>query len=91
MARILVVDDEPAIALMIERMLELNGWEVSTAPPGEQAQDLLAKSAFDALIIDKNLAGLDGVELIRAVRSKDRTVGIVMVTGSSDDASSGLR
>ncbi len=86
-ARILVIDDEPALARMIERMLERDGWVIEIVMSGEDALHAFAETAFDVLVVDKNLPGIDGVELIREVRRTDKAVGILMVTGFSSQES----
>lgn len=81
MARILIIDDDPAVSLTLARMLELEGHAVtreSTAPGG-----LAAAKADppDAVILDIRMPGMSGVEFLRQIRSDTRLsqlpVGIV--------------
>ena len=52
MARVLVVDDEPAVRRALERALKLDNYEVELAADGEEALDVLARSPADAIILD---------------------------------------
>lgn len=73
MARILVVDDDPAIADLIKDVLDRQGHACSLAPSGAKALALIEKSPFDLVILDRNMPGLGGIEVLRTIRaSKDR-------------------
>ena len=69
MTRVLVVDDEPQILRGLRTNLRARGYEVDTAPDGEQALDLAAKRRPDVVILDLGLPGIDGVEVIRGLRA----------------------
>src|SRR5438132_1417513 len=53
---------------------------VARAKSGEEALRFLAKESFDLLLVDKNMPGISGIELIRQVREADEEVAIVMMT-----------
>jgi DNA-binding response OmpR family regulator len=78
-ARILLVEDEPALADSVVYALRADGHEVETAVDGEGALDAVAERPFDALILDVMLPGISGVEVCRRVRS-DSPVPILMLT-----------
>ncbi len=81
MARILVVDDEPAVRRALERALKLERYEVKLAEDGEQALDALAESgAVDALILDVAMPRLDGLEVCRRMRRAGDRTPILMLT-----------
>lgn len=80
-ARILVIDDEPALARLVRRILEHRGWLTDVAGSGEEGLTYTAKQTYDVLVVDKNLPGIDGIEFIRTVRRSNKAVGVVMVTG----------
>lgn len=80
-ARILIVDDEDSIREMLETLFEAKGATCKTAPSAEDALRILVKESFDILLVDKNLPGMSGVELIRQVREVDDEAAIVMMTG----------
>jgi CheY-like chemotaxis protein len=77
MLRILVVDDEERHRARIGRSLEEAGYVVMTAVNGLVADKLARQSAFDAIVTDMLMPEMDGLELIRSVRSRDTDIRIV--------------
>ena len=69
MTRVLVVDDEPQILRGLRTNLVARGYEVDTAPNGEAALDLATQHRPDIVILDLGLLGIDGVEVIRGLRT----------------------
>jgi len=67
--RILVVDDEPQILRGLRTNLVARGYDVDTAADGETALDLAARDRPDVVIVDLGLPGIDGIEVIRGLRS----------------------
>lgn len=84
--RILVVEDDYAIGAMLEGILGLEGFNASVVGDGSRALAALHSSAFDALIVDVMLPGLNGLEIVRAVRAHPRTaeMPILILTGNDD-------
>jgi two-component system KDP operon response regulator KdpE len=69
MTRVLVVDDEPQIVRGLRTNLVARGYVVDTAADGETALDLAARHRPDVVIVDLGLPGIDGVEVIRGLRT----------------------
>jgi two-component system response regulator MprA len=92
MARVLVVDDEPAVRRALERALKLDNYEVELAADGEEALDVLARSPADAIILDVLMPRLDGLELARRMRKAGDRTPILMLTARDaiDDRVEGL-
>jgi len=67
--RILVVDDEPQILRGLRTNLVARGYDVDTAPDGEAALDLAARHRPDIVILDLGLPGIDGLDVIRGLRT----------------------
>lgn len=85
-ARILVVDDEPAILRAVRTLLERNGFQVEVAENGQEALDSYARHAPDLLLLDLGLPDLNGLEVIRSVRQRAGTPIVVLsVRGSERD------
>ncbi len=82
-ARILIVDDEPAILFTMEVLLKRRGYVVTAAADGQQALDLLDQSAFDLLLLDLKMPGLSGVEIAERARELQPAASILILTGSS--------
>jgi two-component system KDP operon response regulator KdpE len=76
--RILAVDDEPQILRALRTSLTARGHEVVTAPNGETALDSLSSRQFDLVILDLGLPGIDGVEVIRRLRTWSAVPAIVL-------------
>jgi DNA-binding response OmpR family regulator len=70
--KILVADDEPAICLIVTRLLQQVGHEVVTAEDGQAAWELFQREPFQMVITDLVMPGLDGLDLIRNIRSVSR-------------------
>lgn len=77
-ARILVVEDEPAISAALSRMLRGNGFDVDVAGTGRDGLTRLSAKRPDVLILDLGLPDIDGCEVIQAVRSDGDTPIIVL-------------
>lgn len=93
-ARILVVDDEPAIREMINMALSQAGFEVTEAADAVQARLRVSEALPDLALLDWMLPGMSGIELARYLRKNDvsRRLPIIMLTakGDEDDKLKGL-
>jgi two-component system response regulator MprA len=92
MARVLVVDDEPAVRRALERALRLESHDVTLAEDGEEALDVLARGATDAVILDVLMPKLDGLEVCRRLRKAGDRTPVLMLTARDaiDDRVEGL-
>ena len=84
MSKILIVEDEIAIAELEKDYLELSGFEVEVANDGKIGLDKALKEDFDLFILDLMLPGVDGFEICRQIRSEKNTP-IIMVSAKKDD------
>lgn len=80
--RVLVVDDERIVARVLARVLESAGHHVESCFDGREALSVLAAGEFDVVLSDISMPGLDGIELLRAVRSTDLDLPVVLITGA---------
>lgn len=85
-ARILIVEDEPAIALGLRDDLELEGYRVEVADNGNAAVSLACAEPFDLLLLDVALPGKSGYDVCREIRSKKPLLPIIMLTARSHEA-----
>ena len=69
MTRILVVDDEAQIRAALARALDARGYEVDTAPDGEEALDRVATGSPDVVVLDLNMPVMGGLEVTRRIRA----------------------
>lgn len=79
--RILVVDDEPTVTRGCSRVLGDAGYQVDTAATGREGLDLAIARRFDLVLTDLRLPDLDGMELVRLLRSKRPEVNVIVITG----------
>ena len=85
--RILAVDDEPSARLLIARVPQRAGYEVTPAASAEEALQMLDEGKrFDLLITDKNLPRINGLELIRKARQIIADIPVVLITAAPDAA-----
>ena len=86
MSRILVVEDEPGIALALQTDLRLEGYEVEVAEDGETASQRARDEPFDLILLDIMLPGKDGFAVCREVRSAGVKAPILMLTAKAQEA-----
>jgi two-component system, OmpR family, phosphate regulon response regulator PhoB len=86
--RILVVEDEIDIALLIAYNLEAEGYVVETIARGDEAELRLADDAPDLVILDWMLPGISGIEICRRLRAREatRALPIIMVTARREES-----
>ncbi|MGH0036522.1 MAG: response regulator [Myxococcota bacterium] len=83
-ARILAVDDQRYFRELIEGLLTGEGYTVRTASSGEEALHVLEREDFDVIITDLVMPGIDGSQLVAAVKERNPDQDMVMVTGVVD-------
>jgi two-component system, OmpR family, KDP operon response regulator KdpE len=86
-ARILLVDDEPAILRALRTALEASGYATTGVMTGEQAVARLGEAGFELVVLDLGLPGIDGLEVIRRVRAFDARIPIIVLSAHGDDQS----
>ena len=84
MSKILIVEDEEAIADLEKDYIELSGFEVEVANDGETGLKKALENDYDLFILDLMLPGVDGFEICRQVRDEKNTP-IIMVSAKKDD------
>ncbi|MFM7061459.1 MAG: response regulator transcription factor [Actinomycetes bacterium] len=82
--RILVADDDRAIRAAVARALELEGYEVITAPDGVAAVEAVTARAPDALVLDVMMPTLDGLGVCRALRNRGDQTPILILTARTE-------
>jgi len=79
--RVLLVDDEQMLLAVGNRFLRRLGYEVDVASDGRAAIELLGKHRYDVVLSDISMPGLDGMQLLRAIRERHLDVPVVLMTG----------
>lgn len=85
MPRILVIEDEEPIQYFVKVNLERHGLEVVQAFTGEEGLGRAREEAFDLIVLDIRLPGMDGFEVCRGLRQTDSNTPIIMLTARSED------
>ena len=81
LARILAVDDEPVVLDSFRRILVLAGFSVDTVESGPEALGLVQRRDYDFVFTDLKMPGMDGVEVVKAVRHLRPDVDVAVITG----------
>ncbi|WP_289023557.1 response regulator [Desulfobacter postgatei] len=91
--KILIVDDEKDFVEMFSLRLTRQGEKVSIAYSGQEALDLLEKTAIDVVILDIRMPGMDGIETLKKIKAAHPLVEVIMLTGhgSTETAVEGLK
>lgn len=83
--RVLVIDDEPPIRKLLRMGLSAHGYDILEASNGRMALDLLAQNP-DLIILDLGLPDIQGLDLLRTIRSRNESVPIVVLSSRGDEA-----
>jgi len=78
--QILVVDDEDMVRLLIRRILEEHGYRVVTAADGNEGLAKLDQGGIDLVLLDINMPGLDGFQVLELIRRRSN-LPVIMLTG----------
>ncbi len=85
-ARVLVVDDEPAIRRFLRTSLTAQGYHVIEAEDGRSALDALRRNSVDVLVLDLGLPDIDGFEVIRCMRDAGSALPIIVLSSRMDES-----
>ena len=82
--RILVIDDNPAVVDLLVTCLHEQGYEVLGALTSDDGLRLITLSRPDLVLLDMTLPGMNGIEVLKRIRSIDPTIKVIIVTASTD-------
>ena len=90
--RVLLVDDAPEVRLLLQLLLELEGWTVICSDDGPSGLAAAQMQDLDLMLLDVQLPGLDGPDVLRALRSEPSTAAlpVVFLTGAAPEQSGEL-
>ncbi|MBV8207517.1 MAG: sigma-54-dependent Fis family transcriptional regulator [Acidobacteria bacterium] len=78
--RVLIIDDEHAIRESLQTLLELEGYEVSSAPNGGEGLEQAAAEPYDLVLLDYALPDMNGIEVLRELQGRDPQMAVIMIT-----------
>ncbi|GAA4902697.1 sigma-54 dependent transcriptional regulator [Mucilaginibacter defluvii] len=84
MKRILIIDDEVNVALLLSKFLTRNGFDVVTASNGANGLESLKNGEFNLVLCDYRLDDTDGREMLRHIKTNYPKTGVIIITGYSD-------
>jgi CheY-like chemotaxis protein len=82
---ILVVDDEPLVRDLLVQFLSLRGYRALGVKDGPEALSMVEQAPPDLILLDLFMPGMDGVEVLRQLRQREYTGGVIIITGSHDE------
>lgn len=82
---VLIVDDDKAVQTMLYKVIRSNGLEADTASGGQEALSLTENRKYDLILLDINMHGMDGFEVIQRLRSRGVKTPIIIVSGRQED------
>jgi DNA-binding NtrC family response regulator len=82
--RILVIDDKENICKLLSAHLQSEGYQVDTAPDGEQGTAMFDSGVYDLVITDVKMPGMDGLEVLRRIKDRSPDTVVVMITAFAD-------
>ena len=80
--KILIIDREPDIRKTLEALLRKEGYQVRSASGGKEAIDILKSEPFDLVIMDINMPGTNGSQVMRNIKELDEDIEVIVLTGS---------
>lgn len=82
--RVLVADDDPTVALLMQVALPAPGFSTTVVESGDAALACLGQQSFDIVLLDVEMPGRDGFEVCREIRRRGAAVPVLLVTGRND-------
>ena len=82
---VLIVDDDEAVLTMLYKVIRSNGIEADTVASGEEALERTAQRTYDLILLDVNLMGMDGFQVVQTLRQRGVRTPILSVSGRKED------
>ena len=91
--KILIIDREPDIRKSLETLLSKKGYHTRSTARSKEAMDILKSESFDLVIMDINMPGINGLQVIRNIKELGKGIEVIVLTGlnSIDNAVQALR
>ncbi len=83
MAKILIIDDQPNVRALLDVLLRQQGYEVVLAENGWKGLELYSREHPDVILLDLNMPELNGVTVLKQIRSVDLNQPVIILTGDS--------
>lgn len=86
MKKILLIEDDPAIVLSLTDILESEHFEVASVRDGEEGLKAVLTNGYDLVLLDQMLPSMNGTEVCRALREKNKHVPVIMLTSKNEES-----
>ncbi|MGN0159606.1 MAG: response regulator transcription factor [Brotaphodocola sp.] len=83
--KVLIVDDDPAICKLLDKVMRSNELETTIASSGTEALSIISKHTFDIILLDIMLGDMEGFEVIKKIRSQGINTPVMVVSGRNED------
>lgn len=78
--KILVIDDEKLVRWSLHQKLMKEGYDVESAPTGEEGLNMIRDDGFDVVLLDLRLPGMDGVQVLQEIQNLHRSIAVIVIT-----------
>ena len=78
--KILIVDDQFGIRILLNEVLQKEGYDTYQAANGVQALDIVSKHSPDLVLLDMKIPGMDGIEILKRMRVVDNDIRVIIMT-----------
>lgn len=82
---VLIVDDDETVQSVLYKVIRSNGIDAKLASSGEEALELISRNRFDLILLDINMRGIDGFEVIHTLRERGIQTPVIIVSGRQED------
>jgi DNA-binding response OmpR family regulator len=85
-SKILIVDDDPGLLTMLQLMLRLEGYDAIVCGEPQLVVDTMTRETPDLVLLDALMPGLDGIQVLEAIRARALPTPVLLVTGNANEA-----
>ncbi|MBN8253368.1 response regulator [Priestia flexa] len=78
--KILIVDDQYGIRILLTEVLQKEGYQTFQAANGFQAIDIAKEQQLDLVLLDMKIPGMDGIEILKRLKEYDKTIKVIIMT-----------
>lgn len=83
--KVLIIDDDPSIRRLLEKVMASNQLETRTAASGEEALEAVRRESYALLLLDITMGGMDGFEFLKRIRRQNISTPVIIVSGKNED------
>lgn len=83
--KVLIVDDDPAIRKLMQKVMRSSELEPTVVDCGQAALDIIARESFDMILMDVTLGDMEGFDVIHTIRGQGVTTPVIIISGRSED------